>query len=281
MRSRVDGRAHYVETTNTARLDEVKRGHVVALDPVPANPQPRNADLNIQNMAQAHGGTYRPSEHLDAARPQIERINGDPEAFIRSHVRRLEALRRAGHVERVHADEWRIPADIAERGIAYDARDRGKDFTVRTLSSLSLDRQVGSDGATWLDRELASPNRMALAESGFGREVSDAMESRRQSLADQGHATRLDDGRIRAPKDLIARLEAAEVNRVGKAMAAERGLSYTPSRSGEYVAGRLAGVATLASGRFAMMEDGLGARSRSHLGTEKAGLQGRYMIGYM
>lgn len=37
-------------------------------------------------------------------------------------------------------------------------------------------------------------------------------------------------------------------------MAAERGLSYTPGQSGEYVAG----VAPLASGHFAVMEDGLG-----------------------
>jgi hypothetical protein len=40
-------------------------------------------------------------------------------------------------------------------------------------------------------------------------------------------------------------------------MAAERGLTYAPSGPGEYVAGRLAGVANLASGRFAMIEDGL------------------------
>ena len=41
-------------------------------------------------------------------------------------------------------------------------------------------------------------------------------------------------------------------------MAAERGLTYSPSQPGEYVSGRLAGVANLASGRFAMIEDGLG-----------------------
>src|SRR5262249_39485099 len=181
----VDGRTHYVETTDTARLDEVKRGHIVALDPIPANPQPRAADLNISDIAGRHGGIYRPSDHFEQARARIERTGGDPEAFVRSHVRRLEALRRAGHVERVHADEWKIPADIAQRGIAYDNRDRAKDFSVRTLSTLSLDQQVGSDGATWLDRELASPNRTSLAEVGFGREVSDAMQRRRQSLVDQ------------------------------------------------------------------------------------------------
>jgi hypothetical protein len=48
----------------------------------------------------------------------VERICGDPEAYVRCHVRRLEALRRAGHAERIDADRWKIPADIAERGIS-------------------------------------------------------------------------------------------------------------------------------------------------------------------
>jgi len=41
-------------------------------------------------------------------------------------------------------------------------------------------------------------------------------------------------------------------------MAAERGLTYSPSGPGEYISGQLAGVANLAIGRFAMIEDGLG-----------------------
>ncbi|MGO8740604.1 DUF3363 domain-containing protein [Rhodoblastus sp.] len=254
----VDGRTHHVETGDATRLDEVKRGHIVALDPLPNKADPRPADLNIAAMAEASGGTYRPSEHLEAARPAIEQRRGDPDAFIRSHVRRLEALRRAGHVERVDADHWKIPADLPERGVAYDALSRPKDFAVRTLSTLGLERQIGSDGATWLDRELASRNRTDLASIGFGREVSEALERRRQSLVDQGQATRMEDGCIRAPKDLIARLEAAEVDRVGRRMAADRGLPFTPSKPGENVAGALAGSVNLVSGRFAMIEDGLG-----------------------
>ncbi|WOH52864.1 DUF3363 domain-containing protein [Bradyrhizobium sp. sBnM-33] len=35
-------------------------------------------------------------------------------------------------------------------------------------------------------------------------------------------------------------------------------VSYTPSKPGEFVADKLAGIATLASGRFAMIDDGLG-----------------------
>ena len=171
-----------------------------------------------------------------------------------------EALRRAGHVERIDADHWKIPDDLADRGMAYDARDTGRDFSVRTLSALDLDRQVGSDGATWLDRELASPKRAGLANTGFGREVSEAMDRRRQSLVTMGHAVRLDDGRIRASKDFIANLERAEVTRVGKTMAAERGLTFTTAKTGEYVSGKLVGSTQLASGRFGMIDDGIGFR---------------------
>ncbi|UNC15923.1 DUF3363 domain-containing protein [Acidiphilium multivorum] len=253
----VDGRTHYVETANAAKLDEIGRGQIVSLDPVPTKAEPRPADVNIQIVAEANGGIYRPSLHLEAARPEIERFKGDPDAFIRSQVRRLEALRRAGHVERIDADHWKIPDDIAERGIAYDAPSRPKDFGIRTLSTLDLDRQVGSDGATWLDRELVARDHLPLAGTGFGQEVNNALDRRAQRLVEMGHAT-AKDGFISIPRRTIAALERQEVERVGKEMAAERGLTYAPSGPGEYVSGRLAGVANLASGRFAMIEDGMG-----------------------
>ncbi|WP_426537933.1 DUF3363 domain-containing protein [Bradyrhizobium sp. McL0615] len=65
-------------------------------------------------------GTYRPSRHLERIRDSFERQGKDPEAFVRSHVRRLEALRRAGFVERIDADHWKVPKDIVELGQAYD-----------------------------------------------------------------------------------------------------------------------------------------------------------------
>ena len=253
----VDGRTHYVETTDSSHLTEIRRGHIVALDPAPTKAEPRPADVNIQIVAEANGGIYRPSLHLEATRDIIEQRHGDPDAFIRSHVRRLEALRRAGHVERIDADHWKIPDDIAERGMAYDAPTRPKDFSIRTLSTLGLDRQVGSDGATWLDRELVAKDHLPITDAGFGREVNAALDRRAQRLVEMGHAT-AKDGFISIPRRSIAVLERQEVERVGKEMAAERGLTYAPSSPGEYVSGRLAGVATLASGRFAMIEDGLG-----------------------
>jgi type IV secretory pathway VirD2 relaxase len=253
----VDGHTHYVETADASKLDEIKRGHIVALDPVLSNTEPRPSDLNIRDIA-GESGIYRPNEHLKAARAKIEPFGDDPETFTRSYVRRLEALRRAGVAERIDDDHWKVANDIVERGMVYDARNRARDFCVRVLSVLDLEAQIDSDGATWLDRELASRNRTPLAAAGFGAEVGAAMDRRRQSLVEMGHAIRLPDGTVRAPKDILRRLEQAEVARIGREMAAERGLAFGPSNPGEYVSGKLVGIASLASGRFAMIDDGLG-----------------------
>jgi type IV secretory pathway VirD2 relaxase len=250
----VDGHVHHIEL-DAARAEDVSRGMIVMAGSAP--PAPRAADLNILDVA-GHEGIYRPSEHLERARAAIDRLGGDPEAFVRSHVRRLEALRRAGHAERIDEDHWRVPADLVERGQAYDlARDRAN-IRISVLSPTGLHQQIGHDGATWLDRELASHSRATLADTGFGRAVTEAMEQRRQSLVSMGHAVRLEDGRIRVSKDFIANLERTEVNRVGRAMAAEHGLKFTTAKTGEYVSGTLVGSAQLVSGRFAMIDDGIG-----------------------
>jgi len=140
----------------------------------------------------------------------------------------------------------------------YDLSLGGDGLAVRTLSTLDLQAQVGSDGVTWLDRELVSRNRTPLAGAGFGRDVADAMERRKQALVDMGHASRQPDGGIRAPVDLLSRLERAEVTRIGRAMATERGLTFQQAKTGEYVSGKLIGSTQLASGRYAMIDTGLG-----------------------
>jgi hypothetical protein len=66
------------------------------------------------------------------------------------------------------------------------------------------------------------------------------------------------DGNIRVLVHTVTTLQRQEVDRVGQLMARERGLTFVPTSAGEYVSGRLAGVASLVSGRFAMIENGLG-----------------------
>jgi len=84
--------------------------------------------------------------------------------------------------------------------------------------------------------------------------VKAALNKRQQALARMGHVTDLGDGRVRAPRDLIQRLEAADIERAGKALAAGRGLQWRPVVPGNYVTGQLVGSTQLSSGRFAMIE---------------------------
>jgi hypothetical protein len=126
------------------------------------------------------------------------------------------------------------------------------------LSTFDLERQIASDGATWLDRELVSPNRTPLTQAGFGSEVSRALERRKDSLVDQGLASRTPEGGLRVPRDLLPRLEQQEIARVGSDMAKARGLTFKRADAGNYVSGTLVGATNLGSGKFAMIDDGLG-----------------------
>jgi hypothetical protein len=54
-------------------------------------------------------------------------------------------------------------------------RDRAN-IRISVPSPNGLDQQIDSDGSTWLDRELASPSRTTLANTGFGREVTDGLD---------------------------------------------------------------------------------------------------------
>ncbi len=73
-----------------------------------------------------------------------------------------------------------------------------------------------------------------------------------------GYATRLPDGRIQGPKDLVATLERAEITRVDSEGRRTQADVPTTQGGGDYVSGRLLGSANLASGRFAMTETLIG-----------------------
>ena len=253
----VDGRVHHVEFPDGSHLKDTGLNMIVEVGPAAFGP--RAADRNIALNSGENDGIYRPSRHLERIRQQFERKLKDPESFVRSHVRRLEALRRAGHVERLDDDHWKIPGDIVERGQAYDRTRGGDGPRITILSSEKLERQIATEGATWLDRELTAREPQVIADSGFGRDVRDALQRRTERLVEMGYAT-VREGAARIPSHTVANLEEREVDRVGREMAAERGLTFTSSKTGEYVSGRLTGFAALASGRFATLEDGLGFR---------------------
>lgn len=270
----VDGRTHYVEV-GAAAGDDAKLGSLVEVGPERA--EPRAADRAIARLAAGEGAIYRPSRHL--AEASGDSAQTDPETYVQAHVRRLEALRRAGVVERVDADHWRLPEDFTERALAYDQRQAAQSRSVRVLSNLTLEKQITSDGATWLDRQLVGRERVEPASTGFGAEVGEAVSGRREHLLAGGHARRTSNGRIAFRSGLLETLQRQEVARVGQSLAAERGLNFRTVENRDQVRGKLVGSAQLASGRFAMLDDGVGfslvpwrSTLDAHVGKEVTGM---------
>jgi type IV secretory pathway VirD2 relaxase len=123
-------------------------------------------------------------------------------------------------------------------------------------SDLAIGRQVTADGATWLDRQLVVKDPALLASHGFGAEVATAMEQRREHLVANGHG-RLRDGRFEPAGNLLGSLRRAELDRVKGSLATSGG-QIKESGEGDLVSGVYARRMDLASGRFAMIDDGLG-----------------------
>jgi type IV secretory pathway VirD2 relaxase len=147
------------------------------------------------------------------------------------------------------------PGAIVEARAYEDAQGR-KRLSLATRSDLALQQQIVAPGATWLDRQLLAREPVATG-GGFGAEVQDAMERRVEHLAQEGLARRVGQ-RAMFSRDLLNTLRRRELSDVAGKIAAETGLVYRPSPEGEHVAGIYRQRLTLSSGRFAMIDDGLG-----------------------
>lgn len=246
----IDGRTHHVAGIDPARVEDARIGSVVEIGP--ADTAQRPSDRSIAAIAE--DGVYRPSRHMEQAKFEGRVPGGDYEGYVDAHIRRLEALRRAGIVERIDADQWRIPEDFESKSAAYDA-GRNPQAGVRVLSALDLEKQIGADGATWLDRRLVSPDASSdIAPAGFGQQVREAMNQRREHHIDQGDASRSRDGRFFYRRNLLATLREREVASVGAEIAASKALPFRAATDGEAVSGKFTGTVQLTSGKFAVVE---------------------------
>ncbi|HMS20054.1 DUF3363 domain-containing protein [uncultured Sphingorhabdus sp.] len=147
------------------------------------------------------------------------------------------------------------PGSIVELRRFEDRKGRTR-TALAVRSDINLHQQIDAPGATWLDRRNLGQGGHDLG-GGFGAEVREAMEARAEHLADEGLARRQGQ-RIIFARNLLDTLKAREVDAAGQRLAAEIGIPYTPSQSGEYVTGTVRQRLTLASGRFAMIDNGLG-----------------------
>jgi len=245
-----DGRVHYVEMAETSVRD-IATGSIVEVGRAAA--QSHAADRTITELARRNDGIYRPSQHLDFAHANVRVPGGNHEGYVEAHVRRLEALRRAGIVERIDTDHWHIPEDFERRALAYDA-PRTRQLAARTQSAVGLDAQVTANAATWLDREMTSGTPLSLAGTGFGTDVRDAIAARKRWLVDQGLA-RMDGNRTFLRGDLLDVLARRELQQVGQKLGAERNTPFRMMAEGERITGTYKQAIELVSGKYALVEN--------------------------
>ncbi|MBB3890589.1 type IV secretory pathway VirD2 relaxase [Phenylobacterium haematophilum] len=147
------------------------------------------------------------------------------------------------------------PGAIVELRSWEDVKGQTR-LSLATRSDLPIEAQVTARGATWLDRQLVAREPIATG-AAFGAELREAMAARVDHLATEGLARRQGQAVIFA-RDLLDTLGRRELADATQAIAARTGLAHRPSAPGEYVTGTYRERVTLASGRFAMIDDGLG-----------------------
>ena len=139
-----------------------------------------------------------------------------------------------------------------------DAHGRRR-VALAVRSDLDIDTQVKASGATWIDRQLVAREPASLGGGGFGAEVRDAMTARADHLIQQGLARRQGQQIVYA-RSLLDTLRQRELDAAGAKLAAETGTPFQKAASGDYIAGAYRQRLVLSSGRFAMIDDGLGFR---------------------
>jgi hypothetical protein len=214
----------------------------------PTRADATNADRTVDAVARANDGRYSVDLHLrhDANASQ---------AYAESHVRRLEAMRRAGAGPERHADgSWTIPSDYLARAETYAQRaQRDRPIALAILSPRPVSDLVAIEAPTWLDRELASVLSVAVRDAGFGREVRDALAGRRQWLVEQQLAD--GDGRdFRLRRGTLESLRLRELEVAGERLGRELRKAFEPARMGERVEGIIARRVDLESGPHALVE---------------------------
>jgi len=165
-----------------------------------------------------------------------------------------------GRVHHLALPSLEAASDAPVGGIVEVRRLQGRQEPVAVLavrSDLSLGQQVGAEGATWLDRQLVGQGHAALSDRGFGAEVRAALGRRAEWLVEHGLA-RSAGPRTLFARGLIEQLTRRELDAAARKIAVETGLVHRTPAEGDTVAGAVRRRLALASGRFAMIDDGLG-----------------------
>ena len=237
------GKPLYVEVGGVERLPEFSKGQIATISAPKI--EPKQSDRTIAKIAKDNDGNYSNILHMEtdtSARPE----------FVEAHVRRLEALRRAGHATRLSDGLWQIPPDYLARVTDYErarAVHLPPDITVK--SRLTLGQMKTAHGVTWLDEHMRDFTGNETAQ-GFAREVETARAARHRFLVEQGYIRY---GQTRLTDKDIATLLARDLSDAGDEVAAKLGKPYRAAQRSGRIKGVYRSTIDRPSGKFAVIEN--------------------------
>jgi type IV secretory pathway VirD2 relaxase len=239
----IDGHSHYADLGEDRQ--PLPKGSIVRLSGAPV--EARDVDRAVANVAGHHQGRYSVDLHLKY----------DPmmtEERAEMHVRRLEAMRRLiGAPDRQSDGSWAIGQDhLADVERFEREKSRRLPVRIETLSARPLEQLPHHDGATWLDRELASDQPQQLS-SGFGADVRKGLAQRQAWLVKQGLAEHEGQG-IRIRRDLLPILRQRELERTSHQISQETGLRHVTPARGEPIEGIYRRPVMIGDQRYALIE---------------------------
>ncbi|PHZ86763.1 DUF3363 domain-containing protein [Paremcibacter congregatus] len=240
-----DGNHWYVDMGELEQISDLNQGMIISVKA--AHKQASQVDHRIAAIAHQNGGIYSEGKHRDF----------DPKAsaaYIQSHVRRLESLRRYGIGEREKGGIWRIPPDFTNCVEKLQKQFAQKAPMAMTINSAyALDQLVDGEGYGWLDRNLDEKEKTGLFSGGFGRKVRQALAQRRSWLLRQG-LIQQKGARFLYPKDFAAKLAKREMTKIAVTIAKQTGKKYSPMGDKGDVSGTYVRKLNLKSGQYAILE---------------------------
>ncbi len=235
----LDGQALYVPLRRDGQASDIGAGMIVTVSTIESSP--RKSDLTIAGIAARNDGAYSETLHQQA----------DPRAsteFIRAHIRRLEAMRRAGISKWFENGTWSIPRNYLDKVKEHQiGGGGGHGVNTRIEAWKSIESMVDADGLTWLDQQTA----ISSLAVGFGAEARGAKALRMAHLVEQGLITNSERGLTPSEKDA---LERRGVGAIGQQTADAIGKVYQPYLNRDQIEGQLTKSIVRTEGKFAVLE---------------------------
>jgi hypothetical protein len=169
---------------------------------------------------------------------------------MEANVRRLEAMRRAGLVERQSDGVFLIAGDHLERALLYEQKLALRSpLSVRVHSSWPLKAQVHAIGPTRLDRILSGLERPLVGRGRAASAEAVAVQQRRMFLIEQGLVGATDE---RLGASAMSRMAGAELAEAARRASTDLGVPViTQTRTS--VEGAYVQRVDLAQGRMAII----------------------------